>query len=225
MKVKFFLTKNNRKISIREKILKNLDHNKIKSNKLKSYLKYNKSYFDDQDLGIGYGSYKNDGRFEESAKKFIKFFNLKKNSNILEIGCAKGFLLKELKKRGMNVFGIDISKYAVGKSNKDIKKNIKICNVESGIPFKENFFDLIISKDTLPLVKKNKLKKVINEINRVIKNKKNIFFQIQGVSNESKAIILKKWDPTHKICWTQKQWSSKLRLLKFKGFYEIKNLF
>ena len=58
-------------------------------------MKYNKSYFDDKSLGIGYGKYINDGRFRKTAKKFINFFKLKKNNNILEIGCAKGFLLDE----------------------------------------------------------------------------------------------------------------------------------
>jgi cyclopropane fatty-acyl-phospholipid synthase-like methyltransferase len=223
--MKFFLSKNNRKIKEREQILKDLELNEIKPKKLKNYKKYDKSYFDDAKLGIGYGKYKNDGRFEESAKKFIKFFKLKKKSNILEIGCAKGYLINELKKKGMNVYGIDVSKYAVSKSHKDIKKNIIIRNIEKGIPFEDNFFDLIISKDTLPLIKLNSLKNVINEINRVSKNKKNIFLQIQGVSKVSKANMLKKWDPTHKICLTKFQWSKKLKNFNYKGHYEIKNLF
>ena len=99
MKTNFFPSKNNRKIKDREKILETLNFNKIKKNKLRSYLKYNKSYFDDKTLGIGYGGYKNDGRFKNTAKKFIKFFKLKKNMNVLEIGCAKGYLLDEFSKK------------------------------------------------------------------------------------------------------------------------------
>lgn len=225
MKIKFFLTKNNRKIKEREKILKNIDYKKIKLSNFRSYLKFNKSYFDNKDLGIGYGSYKNDGRFEKSAIKFIKFFNLKKNSNILEIGCAKGFLLNEFKKKGMNVFGIDASRYAVNKSSKNIRKKIKIHNIEKGIPFENNFFDLVVSKDTLPLIKKLKINKLIHEIIRVTKKEKNIFLHIQGVSKENKAILLKKWEPTTQICWTTGQWKAKLKSLNYKGFYEIKHLF
>ena len=223
--MKFFPSKNNRKIKEREKILEELNFKKINLNKIKSYKKYDKSYFDDKKIGIGYGLYKNDGRFKESAKKFIKFFKLKKNSNILEIGCAKGFLLDEFKKKNMNVYGIDASKYAVSKSKKSIKENIKVRRIEKGIPFKNILFDLIISKDTLPLIKLNNLKKIVDEINRVSKNKKNIFLQIQGVSKQSKAKLLKKWDPTLQICWTEKQWSKKLKTLGYEGYYEIKNLF
>ena len=64
-------------------------------------MKYNKSYFSDKKLGISYGSYKNDEKFKSLAKKFIKFFKLKNNSNILEIGCTKVFLLDEFKKKKM----------------------------------------------------------------------------------------------------------------------------
>jgi len=225
MKNNFSPIKNNRKIKERKKILDYIDLKKINSSRLDSYLKFNKSYFDDINLGIGYGAYKNDGRFEESAKKFIKFFNLKKNFKILEIGRPKGYLLYEFKKKGMDVFGIDASKYAAKKSNITIRKKIKIQNIEDGIPFKENFFDLVISKDTLPLVKKSKINKVIREIIRVTKNKKNIFLYMQGVSKEKNSKLLKKWEPTTQIRWTSKQWKVKLKSLDYNGYYEIKHLF
>ena len=125
----------------------------------------------------------------------------------------------------MDVFGIDASKYAAKKSNITIRKKIKIQNIEDGIPFKENFFDLVISKDTLPLVKKSKINKVIREIIRVTKNKKSIFLYMQGVSNEKNSKLLKKWEPTTKICWTSKQWTVKLKSLNYNGYYEIKHLF
>ena len=106
-----------------------------------------------------------------------------------------------------------------------IRKKIKIQNIEDGIPFKENFFDLVISKDTLPLVKKSQINKVIREIIRVTKNKKSIFLYMQGVSNEKNSKLLKKWEPTTKICWTSKQWTVKLKSLNYNGYYEIKHLF
>ncbi len=225
MKTNFFPTKNNRKINDREKILEKLKLNKIKKVKLKSYLKYNKSYFDDKTLGIGYGGYKNDGRFKSTAKKFIRFFKLKKESNVLEIGCAKGYLLDEFCRKGINSYGIDISTYAVSKNRKMVKKKVKIFNVEKGIPYNKRFFDLVISKDTLPLIKRSKIKNVIKEINRVVKNKKNIFLQIQGVSNKKRAYLMSKWDPTHHSCLTSKEWFKKLRSYGYRGYIEIKHLF
>ena len=52
--------------------------------------------------------------------------------------CKRLFVVR-IKKKGMKIFGIDISKYAAKHSNRNIRKNIKILNVEKGIPFKDNF--------------------------------------------------------------------------------------
>ncbi len=225
MKTNFFPSKNNRKIKDREKILETLNFDKIKKNKLRSYLKYNKSYFDDKTLGIGYGGYKNDGRFKNTAKKFIKFFKLKKNMNVLEIGCAKGYLLDEFSKKNINSYGVDISNYAISKNRKMRRKFVKVLNVEKGIPYNESFFDLVISKDTLPLIKKSKIKGLIKEINRVVKNEKNVFLQIQGVSHKKRAYLMNKWDPTHHLCLTSKEWLRKLKSYGYQGLIEIKYLF
>ena len=46
------------------------------------------------------------------SDQIIKDYNLKEGSKILDVGCGKGYLLKELKSKikGLNVFGFDISK-------------------------------------------------------------------------------------------------------------------
>ena len=89
MKFNFFLSKNNRKIQDRRKILKSLGSKKIKISSLKNYHKFGRSYFDDYNIGIGYGGYKDDGRFNESASKFIKFFKLKKIQKFWKLDVQK----------------------------------------------------------------------------------------------------------------------------------------
>ena len=53
----------------------------------------------DGDRRYGYGGFTYQERWTEIWKKIFKDFNLEKNSGILEIGCKKGFGLKDLKKR------------------------------------------------------------------------------------------------------------------------------
>ena len=53
------------------------------------------------------------------AEKLIKTYKLNSNSKILDAGCGKGFLLKEIKDLlpKINVTGFDISKYAIKNSH------------------------------------------------------------------------------------------------------------
>ena len=73
----------------------------------------------------GYGGYKYiPGRWQPVAKKIIKNFKLNNKSKILDVGCGKGFLLVEIKKilPGINIYGFDISRYALKTIDKKIKK-------------------------------------------------------------------------------------------------------
>jgi len=170
----------------RRKIITNFKISKIKKKDLASYNKFGKSYFDSKKIGIGYGEYIYDGRFVSSVKRIINFFKLKKNSKVLEIGCAKGFLLVEFFKLGMKTFGIDNSSYAKTNAHLLVKNNIKKFNIEKKFPFRNNFFDFVICKDVLPHITKNKLNLVIKEINRVVKTKSNIFIEIQSFKKKKR---------------------------------------
>ena len=72
----------------------------------------------------GYGGYKYDGRWKKVAKKIINKYKLTENSKVLDIGCGKGHLVYELSKilKSKNIYGLDISNYAIKTAPKEIKK-------------------------------------------------------------------------------------------------------
>ena len=105
--------------------------------------KYGKLYFDG-DRKYGYGGYYYDGRWKSVVKRFIKFYNLKKKDKILDIGCAKGFLVKDFIDKGIDAYGIDISRYALSEAPKQIKKKVFLGNAKR-IPFNDNTFKLVKS--------------------------------------------------------------------------------
>ena len=89
------------------------ERKKKKTNKvIKVSRKYDEEYFDG-DRKYGYGGYKYDGRWISVAKRIKKIYKLKKGSEILDIGCAKGFLIKDLIDIGLDAYGLDISDYAI----------------------------------------------------------------------------------------------------------------
>ena len=78
-----------------------------------------KSFYDGK-REDGYGGFKYDGRWKIIAKKIFDTYKLKNNSKILQIGCDKGFLLKDIKSiyPKSQVRGIEISDYAIKSSDK-----------------------------------------------------------------------------------------------------------
>ena len=222
MREKNFFKSQVRKKSLRKKILKNIRISKIN---LSSYKKFGKSYFDDLKIGIGYGKYIYDGRFYKSVKKMISYFDLNKGDKILEVGCAKGFVLVEFLKQGLKVIGLDKSKYAKNNSHKLVKKYIKNYDIEKKLKFKDRSFDLVICKEVFPHISKSKINSLIREIDRVVKNKTNIYIEIQTFKRKRDLKLFKKWDPTHKVFFQKNQWKEILKKNKFQGYIGFKYLF
>ena len=92
---------------------RNLEERNISKRNINLALKYSKEYFDGS-RSQGYGGYYYDGRWVKIARKIIKLFKLKNNSKFIDVGCAKGFLMYDLKTilPNIKIYGIDISKYA-----------------------------------------------------------------------------------------------------------------
>ena len=58
---------------------------------------YGQLYFDGPRT-YGYGGYRYDGRWIPVAEDMVKHFGLKPGDRVLDVGCAKGFLVKDLLK-------------------------------------------------------------------------------------------------------------------------------
>ena len=214
-----FFDINSRKPSQRKNIL-----NKSQFKSTSNDTKFGYDYIDNKNLGIGYGGYIYDGRFKDSVKKIINHYKLKKNNKILEIGCAKGFILKEFNLQNMDIYGLDISKYAIEESIFEIKDKLVCWDISKGTTFPNNYFDFIYCKETIPHINLKKIPKIIKEVNRIIKNKKNIFMEIQTSLNKKGLNQIKLWDPTHKTLLLKKEWIKLFKEHDYEGDFYFKNL-
>lgn len=93
-----------------------------------------------------------------------------KNIKILEVGCNSGLQLAGLQAVGFkNLYGIELQSYAVEVS-KTITKGINIIQGNAfDIPFKDNYFDLVMTNGVLIHISPTDLPKAFKEIERCSK--------------------------------------------------------
>lgn len=128
---------------------------------------FGKEFFDGN-RNQGYGGYHYDGRWKSVAKRFQEYYGLQSNSRILDIGCAKGFLLHDLQEEipGVQVAGIDISAYAIENALESVKPYVQVANAKA-LPFPDKSFDLVISINTIHNLAQDELKIALREMERV----------------------------------------------------------
>jgi len=90
---------------------------------------FNKKYYHDK--GIGYDentSFYSKVNWDELAsglKNTYKTILNKRLNSFFDAGCAKGYLVNEMIKKGVNAKGIDISKFAISEAPQEVKPFIR----------------------------------------------------------------------------------------------------
>lgn len=127
---------------------------------------FNKSYFQGKHSNFIEGYETNKNLIRKFIKKIIKKYNPRR---VLDVGCAMGHYIAELRKNNIEAFGIDVSEYAINNSLEPIKQFIsQIDLISEDLPFSDEFFDLVICLETLEHIPLSKLENVINRIQKVL---------------------------------------------------------
>lgn len=184
--------------------------------------KYGKEYWDG-DRKYGYGGYKYINNYNKSTvKALIKKYNLNRNEKVLDIGCGKAYLLYDLYNynKNLKVYGLDISKYAKIKSLIPNKKNYLIfdLNKKKSLPYKDNFFDLVICSGTLHNLSLNAIIFNLNEINRI--SKKSIIM-VESFRNDKELFNLQCWALTCQSFLHTKDWNYLIKTYSPNSYLEF----
>ena len=170
----------------------------------------------DGDRRICYGGYKYiQDRWKPLAIEFIRTYNLKDYSKILDIGCGKGFLLYELKKINptFEIHGIDCSKYAINNAKAEIKEYLEPGSADS-IPWPDKYFDFAYSINTLHCLHAKQLETSLREIERVGKDK---YICVESYRNESEKANLLYWQVTCEAFHNPESWEWWFKHTKYTG--------
>jgi len=167
--------------------------------------KFDKEFFDgEREFGYGGFSY-NPKYWSEVVKDFSDYYNLNDGSKILDVGCAKGFMLFDFYKLNSNfdLHGIDISKYAIDNSVSEVKNKLLVANATK-LPYEDNFFDLVISINTIHNLEKVECATALKEISRV--SKKNAFLTVDAYRNDDEKKRMDAWNLTAKTIMSVDDW-------------------
>lgn len=158
---------------------------------------FGQEYFDGDRL-TGYGGYHYHPRFwAETVKWFRDHYQLAPDASILDVGCAKGFMLYEFVKLmpDLNISGADISGYAYDLALPVIRPHIELDSA-GDLGYQGDQFDLVISINTihnLPLID---CKQALREIERVQRANGHSFITVDAWRTEEERERLTKWNLT-----------------------------
>ena len=167
--------------------------------------KFEKDFFDG-DRRNGYGGFHYNKRFwQPVVPDFKEYYSLTKDSKILDVGCAKGFMLHDFSELipGIEVNGIDISRYAIENCMPSVKKSVQVADARN-LPFEDNSFDLVISVTTVHNFDKEECVKALKEIQRV--SKKHAFITVDAYRNELEKEAMHAWNLTAKTILHVDDW-------------------
>ena len=153
--------------------------------------RFGREYFDG-DRTQGYGGYRYDGRWVSIATRMRDYYGLKPGDRILDIGCAKGFLLHDFRQivPGVRVFGLDVSRYAVEHAMDDVRPYC-VQGTADALPFPDRSFDVVISINTIHNLDRGRCTAAVREMERVSRRAK--YVQVDSWLDEVQRQNFERW--------------------------------
>ena len=94
------------------------------------------------------------------------------NKKVLELGCAKGYLVEYLRNLGIDAYGIDISQYAI--DNTPIPDYVTLGDIYDLSAYSNKEFDWVYSIRLLPCLDPATIPDLITNITKISKNQLHI---------------------------------------------------
>jgi SAM-dependent methyltransferase len=179
---------------------------------------FGKDFFDG-DRKHGYGGFKYMSRFWQPViPTFQEYWGLSEKSSVLDVGCAKGFMLYDLSLLipGITVKGIDISSYAIENAIPEMKEHVSVANATE-LPFPDKSFDVVISINTVHNLERDECAKALQEIERVSRGKS--FITVDAYRNEDEKRRMYDWNLTAKTIMSVDEWILFFNQIGYTGDY------
>lgn len=146
--------------------------------------------------------------FKDTAQHIKNKFQPK---TVLDVGCAKGFLVKALNDIGIEAQGVDVSEYALEKSI--VPDKTKFGKAQE-LPFEDDSFDVVVAFDILEHIPTKDVQKVCKELLRVAKK----WVIVRVVTEKLKDDL----DASHETIKPREYWESKFNSIDITSYLNEK---
>jgi len=175
--------------------------------------------FFDGERSQGYGGFSYSPRFWTPViPDFQNEYSLKPGMKILDVGCAKGFMLYDFEQLipGIQTTGLDISEYAIQNAHPGVKGNLVVGDAKE-LPFGDNEFDLVIAINTIHNLEYDECAQALREIERV--SKEHSFVILDAYRTEEEKQRMFAWNLTGKTILSVDSWIEFFQVNGYTGDY------
>lgn len=108
--------------------------------------------------------------YQELLVAITEVSNASSGDLVLDAGCGTGNLCMKLKEKGATVIGLDNVKEALDiYRTKDPSAHIVLHDLKKELPFKNDYFDRVVSNNVLYTIPRNDRDRILREFHRVMK--------------------------------------------------------
>lgn len=175
--------------------------------------------FFDGDRNTGYGGFSYSPRFWQPViPTFREHWNLTSQSSLLDVGCAKGFMLYDLRESipEISIGGVDISEYAIENAKEEVREFLQVADA-SLLPFDDNTFDVVVSINTVHNLDIDGCAAALREIERVSRG--GAFVTVDAYRSELEKERMFAWNLTAKTIMSTDEWVTFFAEVGYTGDY------
>lgn len=179
---------------------------------------FGKEFFDG-DRQHGYGGFNYMPRFWQPViPTFQQHWGLTSGSSVLDVGCAKGFMMHDMAELipGITVKGIDVSAYAIENAIDDMKPHVQVADARK-LPFPDKSFDVVISVNTIHNLERDDCAQALREIQRV--SRKGGFVTVDAYRNAEEKERMYAWNLTARTIMSVDEWVAFFKEAGYTGDY------
>jgi SAM-dependent methyltransferase len=176
---------------------------------------FGRDYFDGT-REQGYGGYRYDGRWLPIAGDMAEHFKLRAGDRVLDIGCAKGFLMRDLMEvvPGLEVWGLEISQYAIDNCHADTRGRILRGSAQR-LPFASNSFAAALCINVVHNLAGEACVEAVKEIERVAPGRG--YIQVDAYRNDDERDAFLDWVLTAETFGKPEMWRALLERAGYAG--------